>query len=125
MVFALAPLLKSLVESGSLKAIGLTSKGRLAAMPDVGTFVEAGSEFELSSLFSLFAPSGTPADIVKKLSAATKIAVSNPDFAERVSKLGAQADWSDGPATNQEIDASIDMWKQLVKKIPSLVRKGS
>jgi len=125
MVFALVPLLKSLVESGSLKAIGLTSKGRLASMPDVGTFVEAGSEFELSSLFSLFAPAGTPAEIVKKLSAATKVAVSNPDFAERVSKLGAQADWSDGPATNQEIDASIDMWKQLVQKIPSLIKKGS
>lgn len=125
MVYALVPLLKPQVESGSLKAIGLTSKGRLTSMPGVGTFVEAGSEFELTSWFTLFAPTGTPADIVKKLSAATKIAVSNPDFAERVSKLGAQADWSDGPAMNQEIDTSIDMWKQLVKEIPSLVRKGS
>lgn len=125
MVFALVPLLKPQVESGSLKAIGLTSKGRLASMPDVGTFVEAGSEFELTSWFTLFAPAGTAADIVKKLSAATKNAVSNPDFAERVSKLGAQSDWSDGPAMNQEIHTSIDMWKQLVKKIPSLIRKGS
>lgn len=125
MIFALVPLIKSQVESGSLKAIGLTSKGRLASMPDVGTFVEAGSEFELTSWFTLFAPAGTPSDIVKKLSVATKIAVSNPDFAERVSKLGAQADWSDGPAMNQEIDTSIDMWKQLVQKIPSLVSKAN
>lgn len=125
MVYALVPLLKPHVESGSLKAIGLTSKGRLASLPQVGTFVEAGKNFELTSWFALFAPDGTPAPIMHKLSEATKVAVSEPSFVERVSKLGAQADWSDGAAVAAELDAAIGMWKDLVKEIPSLVRKGS
>jgi len=125
MVYALVPLLKPQVESGSLKAIGLTSKGRLSSMPEVGTFVEAGSDFELTSWFALFAPTGTPKQITDKLSEATRIAVTDPEFVERVSKLGAQADWSNGAAMTQELKSAIDMWNGLVKEIPSLTGKGN
>ena len=123
MVYALVPLLKPQVESGTLKAIGVTSKGRLASMPDVGTFMDAGTDFELTSWFALFAPTGTPDQIQSQLSEATKIVVTNPEFIDRVSKLGAQADWSDGAAMKAELTSAIDMWKDLVVEIPSLVNK--
>jgi tripartite-type tricarboxylate transporter receptor subunit TctC len=96
MVYALVPLLKPQVESGTLKAIGLTSKEKLSSMPNVGTFIEAGTEFELNSWFTLFAPVGTPEQIQSQLSEATKSVVTEPAFVERMSKIGAQADWSDG-----------------------------
>ena len=123
MVYALVPLLKPQIESGTLKAIGLTSKGKLESMPEVGTFVDAGTSFELTSWFALFVPTGTPDQIQTRLSEATKVVVTEPEFVNRISKLGAQADWSDGATMKVELSSAIDMWKDLVNEIPSLVKK--
>lgn len=57
------------IENGSLKALAVTSSSRNDALPDVPTMIEAGvPDFELVPWFALFAPAGTPKDIVDKVS---------------------------------------------------------
>ena len=56
------------VKAGTLKAYGLIGRQRLAALPDVPSFAEAGiADFESALWFGLNAPAGTPADIVERL----------------------------------------------------------
>ena len=58
------------IRSGRIRALGVSGKGRLAALPDVPTFTEAGlPAFEATNWFGILAPAATPRDIVSKLSA--------------------------------------------------------
>lgn len=73
------------VRAGKLKAIAVTGKTRLASMPDVPTFAEAGlPEYDFQLWFGVLAPAGTPKDIVNKL--ATEIAriLTLPDVKENL-----------------------------------------
>ncbi len=77
------------IRAGKLKAIAVTGKTRLASMPDVPTFAEAGlPEYDFQLWFGVVAPAGTPKEIVNKL--ATEIAriLALPDVKEN---LRAQA----------------------------------
>jgi tripartite-type tricarboxylate transporter receptor subunit TctC len=70
-LFLDAPLQLSLVRAGSIKAYAVTAHTRLAGTPDIPTFDEAGlPALFYSAWYGLFAPKGTPIDIVGKLNAA-------------------------------------------------------
>ena len=57
------------IRSGRIRALGISGKARLAALPDVPTFTEAGlPAFEATNWFGILAPAATPRDIVSKLS---------------------------------------------------------
>ena len=59
------------VKADKLKALGVTGNARLASLPDVPTVAEAGfPQFKLDSWFALYAPAGTPADVVQTLNRA-------------------------------------------------------
>lgn len=79
------------VKSGKLKMIGVTTAQRLPQYPDVPTVAEALNmkDFEASSWYALYAPAGTPADVVKRLSAEVDAALKQPAVAKRLTDLGA------------------------------------
>lgn len=79
------------VKSGKLKMLGVTTAQRLPQYPDVPTVAEALQlkDFEASSWYALYAPTGTPADIVKRLSAEVDAALKQPAVAKRLTDLGA------------------------------------
>lgn len=79
------------VKSGKLKMLGVTTAQRLPQYPDVPTVAEALQlkDFEASSWYALYAPAGTPADIVKRLSAEVDAALKQPAVAKRLTDLGA------------------------------------
>ena len=79
------------VKSGKLKMIGVTTAQRLPEYPDVPTVAEALSmkDFEASSWYALYAPAGTPPDVVKRLSAEVDAALRQPAVAKRLTDLGA------------------------------------
>ena len=54
---------------GKVKILGVATKQRVPVLPDVPTVAESVPGFEAKAWFGLFAPAGTPADIVEKLSA--------------------------------------------------------
>jgi tripartite-type tricarboxylate transporter receptor subunit TctC len=79
-------------KSGKLKALAVTTTKRSFVAPDVPTLAEAGlAGFEISSWQALFAPAGTPKDIVARLYTETAKALKAPDVAKRLQDLGLDA----------------------------------
>jgi tripartite-type tricarboxylate transporter receptor subunit TctC len=85
-----SPLQLSLVRSGSIKAYAVAAYTRLSAAPDVPTFDEAGLPLFYSPWYGLFAPKGTPKDIVTKLNAAAVEAVADPAARSRFADLALE-----------------------------------
>lgn len=79
-----------MIETGKLRPLAVTSKKRLAALPDVPTMAESGyPEAELSAWGAIFAPAKTPPAIVDKLADAIDSAVRDPEFAAYMAKNGS------------------------------------
>ncbi len=79
------------VKAGRLRALGLTSAARSAAVPDLPTLAESGlTGYEISSWFGLFVPASTPAAVVDKLHRETVRVLKLPDVIERFAKEGAE-----------------------------------
>lgn len=78
-----------LVRSGQLRALAVTGPQRLAALPDVPTFAEAGMPaFEYDAWFGIMAASGTPKPILDRASADILEAVRAPDLAQQFAPQG-------------------------------------
>ncbi len=76
------------IEAGKLKPLAVTTPKRSAQVPNVPTMGEAGIPgFDISTWFGIFAPAGTPADIVQKLATASIAALKDPATVERLAKL--------------------------------------
>jgi len=86
-ILSLTPGTGSLVErvnSGDIKALVVDSDERMAIFPNVPTFVEAGMpRYKLRGWLGLFAPKGTPKQVVAKLSKAVGDVVKDPEFQKR------------------------------------------
>jgi tripartite-type tricarboxylate transporter receptor subunit TctC len=77
------------VRDGIIKAYAVASDTRLARAPDIPTFAEMGVPAVLwSSWMGLFAPRGTPRDIIDKLNAAAVEALADPLVRSRIADLG-------------------------------------
>jgi tripartite-type tricarboxylate transporter receptor subunit TctC len=76
------------VQGGKIRAYAQTSAKRSAAMPDIPTAAEAGFPMEVSIWNGLWAPKGTPKDIVDKLNAAAVAALADPAVRKRMEELG-------------------------------------
>ncbi len=76
------------IEAGKLRPLAVTTPKRSTQVPNVPTMAEAGFPgFDISTWFGIFAPAGTPADVVKKLADAAIAALKDPATVERLSKL--------------------------------------
>src|SRR6516164_7824492 len=80
-----------LVRAGNLKAYAATSNTRMTAAPDIPTFAELGFPTVSWTLWhGLFAPKGTPKDIIGKLNAAAVAALADPAVRSRLADLGGE-----------------------------------
>ncbi|MES2188017.1 MAG: tripartite tricarboxylate transporter substrate binding protein [Pseudomonadota bacterium] len=93
MMFSVIPPALALVQGGRLRAIAVTSAKRLPNLPDVPTIAESGvaglAGFESTLTYGLLAPRGTPAEVVKTLSAQIVQVASTPEFQSRLGVEGA------------------------------------
>jgi tripartite-type tricarboxylate transporter receptor subunit TctC len=79
----------ALARAGSIKAYAVTSDKRLALAPDIPTFAEMGlPSLSFSNWYGLFAPKGTPRDIIDKLDAAAVETLADPAVRSRLTDLG-------------------------------------
>lgn len=107
----------SFVQSGKVKALGVSAPRRAAAMPDVPTFTELGVPgFELNSWFGILAPAGTPKDIVDQLQRAIKAVVETPSYRERYVGAGLEPVGNTSEEFGAQIKADIARWGDIVKK---------
>ena len=117
MGFLSVTLLYPNIKEGRLRALGVGSKTRLPQLPDVPTINESGvSGFEAVSWFGLFAPAGTPRDVVTKVNADLQEIFNNAEFQEKFmapnflgSIPGNQQHFSD------YIKAEAAKWSKVVK----------
>lgn len=76
--------------SGRVKAYLVAGKTRLASLPDLPALPELGtSGFDISIMFGLYAPKGTPKAVIDKLTVALQAAIKDPDVKSRLGSLGA------------------------------------
>ena len=115
-MFDNAPTSLPFVKSGKLKALAVTGTQRMSALPDVPTMEEAGLPgFVTGSWFGLFAPAGTPREIVSKVSDAVMAAMRRPEFREQLVNAGAEPDPK--PPAEFQVFALAEKarWEKVVK----------
>jgi tripartite-type tricarboxylate transporter receptor subunit TctC len=105
------------VKEGRLKALGVTTKDRVASLPNVPTMLEQGFPDNVSSSWQgILVPAGTPRPIVEKLHAATLRAMSSPVLLKRYEEAGVVAATSKTPEEFKKyIDAESAKWSRVIK----------
>jgi tripartite-type tricarboxylate transporter receptor subunit TctC len=111
----------SQIEAKKVKAFAVTTGKRLStpALKDLPTLEEAGvKNFQVTIWHGLYAPKGTPADVLKKLNDALKVALKDPDFIKKEEGLGAVvvSDKRVEPAEHKKfVAAEIAKWSPIIK----------
>lgn len=91
MAFATMPTVMPHVKAGTLRAIAVIGSTRAPSLPDLPTVAESGLPgFEVSNWIGLFAPAGTPKDIVDRLNAEVQRIMRTPEMARRMESEGAR-----------------------------------
>ena len=105
------------IASGKLRALGVTTTKRSAALPDVPTMQEAGVPgYELMPWFAAFAPAGTPPEAVAKLNEAMRSALADPKVKATLDSIGAEPIGSTPDALRDHLAKETAQWKDLVKE---------
>lgn len=103
------------VRRGELRALALASKKRSPLAPEVPTMAELGYPIDFDTWYAMFAPTGTPRDIVAKLNAAILRALSDPAFKERALALGIDLIGSSPEQLGTHMRQEITRWTDLAK----------
>lgn len=108
---------KSYIETKKLTALAVTSKKRVNALPDIPTMAEAGvPAYEVYEWNAIFAPSGTPDAVVKKLSDAIATAMQTPEMKEKIPQLGGDIYQGTLAEGNQFIQNQIQEWTKIIRE---------
>ena len=111
----------SQIEGKKVKAFGVTTAKRLTtpALKDLPTLQEAGlKDFEVTIWHGMYAPKGTPADVLSKINNALKVALKDPEFLKKEEALGAVVvtDKRTAPAEHKKfVAAEIAKWGPIIK----------
>jgi tripartite-type tricarboxylate transporter receptor subunit TctC len=101
--------------AGRVAALAVTGKERSPALPDVPTFAEAGfPDYRMSYWFGLFAPAGTPRNVVAALEREVAKAMTSPALREAFARQGAQPIGSNSTEFTRFVGNEIDLWKKVV-----------
>ena len=103
------------VQSGRLRALAVTSAKRSAVTPALPTVAETYPGFESGTWFALFAPAGTPRDIISRLNAAVTKAVQMPDVREKFMAQGAETLSGTPEQVAAYVRAEVAKWAKVVK----------
>ena len=104
------------IMSGKVRGLGVMSPKRLAELPDVPTMAEQGVDMKVVLWSGLFAPAGTPPDIVKKLEAECIRISRLPEFKEKLRALSTDSIGSTSAEFSKLIDGEIKMWTGIAKE---------
>jgi tripartite-type tricarboxylate transporter receptor subunit TctC len=109
------------VRAGSVKVYTVTADTRSALAPDLPTFAETGlPALTYSGWFGLFAPKGTPKEIIGKLNAAVVEALADPAARSRLAELGYEVfpvEWQKPEALAGLQKADAEKWWPIIKEL--------
>jgi tripartite-type tricarboxylate transporter receptor subunit TctC len=105
------------IKSGLLRALAVTTPQRNPSFPNVPTAIEAGvAGYDFSSWGGLFAPAGTPQEIVQKLNRGTAAALANPELRKRFDDMGLVAKSSTPQEFRAFLQSEMNRWKGVLAK---------
>ena len=115
-MFDSVPASAGAVRYGRLRALGVTTRNRIAPFPDLPTIAEAGVPgYEISTWYGIWAPARTPPAIIARLQQAVATAARNPETRARFDALGAEP-VADSPEDYARfVRAEYDRWGKLVR----------
>jgi tripartite-type tricarboxylate transporter receptor subunit TctC len=104
------------IEEGQLRALAVSSATRWDGMPDLPTVAEQGVDgFEVDYWTALFAPAGTPPDIVEKISSAVRTALDDPVLSEQYSKLHYSKPYQSPQEFGAYVEKDVEKWGRIIK----------
>ena len=104
------------VKSGSVRPLAMNAPQRSPLLPEVPTLAEAGMPaFDRYTWFGMFAPAGTPADIVRRVQAEVVAALKAPDLRERFDAVGAEPVGSTPEQFVDRIRSDGVRWAEVIK----------
>jgi tripartite-type tricarboxylate transporter receptor subunit TctC len=104
------------IRSGKLRALGVTSSKRSPLLPDVPTIAEAALPgFEAIAPYALFAPTGTPQDIISYLNREVNAVLAQPETREKLAEQGIEASGSTPDALAATVRTEIAKWAKVIK----------
>ena len=110
----------SQIKAEKIKVYGVTTKKRVASLPNVPTMDEAGLKgFEVSIWHALYAPKGTPKPVIDALTKALQVALKDDNVKQRFAELGTEpvAENRATPAAHRaHLKAETDKWSPIIKK---------
>ena len=110
----------SQIKAEKIKVYGVTTKKRVASLPNVPTMDEAGLKgFEVSIWHALYAPKGTPKPVIDKLTKALQEALKDDNVKQRFAELGTEPvdqNRATPEALRAHLKTEIDRWGPIIKK---------
>jgi tripartite-type tricarboxylate transporter receptor subunit TctC len=108
------------VVGGKVRALATTGNQRTATFPDVPTLMERGIDAEYVFWAGLFAPAGTPREILATLRAATRQAVEDAGFLAAMSAMGTPVHHLDGAAFDGFVTSETERLGAVVRRVGKL-----
>jgi len=111
------------IKAGKLRPLAGWGAKRVAALPDLPTFKELGYDIEFYIWAGVFAPTGTPAPVLKALRDAVRQAVEDPDFKGAMAKLQTPIAYLDAPEFQKFWDKDARMLADAIKRVGRIEEK--
>lgn len=116
MIFGTATAVSSGLESGKLRALGVTGAERSAVLRDVPAIAETIPGYVMESWYGLYAPAGTPPEVIARLNAAAKKAVATDEFRKKVEQEGLVISAGAPAELDAYVRAEEARWRRIVKE---------
>jgi tripartite-type tricarboxylate transporter receptor subunit TctC len=116
-IFDNVPSILSHVKAGTLRGLAVTTKERVAVVPDLPTIAESGVPgFDVFSWFGFFVPAKTPQDVVARINADTNAALAHASVKSRFEELGAVPKGSTQAELAAFLKSEIDKWGPVIRE---------
>ena len=103
------------VKTGKLRALGVTTAKRNAALPDLPTVGETVAGYEASVFYGVAGPKGLPPEVVEILNKAFNAALADPKLRQRIKELGAEPTPMTPAQFGKLLADETDKWGKVVK----------
>ena len=115
-MFATVPVSVPQIRNGNVRALAVTGSRRSEALPDVPTVAEAGvAGYEAGQWLGVFAPAGTPGEIIERLNKEVSAAVRAPATAQALKNRGLEPRTATAEEFKGVMAAEIDKWRRVMQ----------
>jgi tripartite-type tricarboxylate transporter receptor subunit TctC len=109
-------------KAAKVRLLGVTTKNRVQAVPEIPTIAEAGLPgYESYTWFGLFGPKGLDAAIVSKVNTAVKTALETPSVQKRLVEMGNTPRWESPEQFRQTVKTDRQKWASVVKEVGATI----